>query len=237
MYARSVDEQALSLGVSGSLWKDALIMYDRQTGSLWTQVTGEALRGPMEGMSLRKIPSVMTTWGRWKREHPETLALVRGEDEVRPEHYHEYRKSETIGIFGSGNQDERLGGKRPVLGLAPGLLGRHGAIAYVLERFVLLQDVVAGRPLVVVADPDQAVPGRIFLRSDGVRALTFRQVVEGRLDRVVDEQTGTVWNLLEGVAVQGPSRGRRLETIPSVPAYWFAWAAFHPGSELRPSAE
>ena len=212
-------------------------MYDRETGSLWTQVTGEALRGPMEGMSLRKIPSVMTTWGRWKREHPDTLALVRGEDEVRPDHYNEYQTSEKIGIFGSGNQDERLGGKRPILGLAPGLLGEHGAIAYVLERFVLLQDEVVGRPLVVVADPDKTVPGRIFVRSDGESDLTFRHTGEGRLDRVVDEQTGTVWNLLEGVAVEGPMSGRRLETISSVPAYWFAWAAFHPGSELRPSVD
>lgn len=236
MYARSVDGQTLSLGVSGSLWKDALIMHDRQTGSLWTQVTGEALRGPLEGMRLRKIPSVMTTWGRWKREHPDTLALVRDEEEVRPDHYHEYQTSEKIGIFATKNPDERLGGKHPILGLAPDQLGEHGAVAYVMERFDLLQDEVAGRPIVVVADPEQNVSGRIFLRSDGESVLTF-QHAGGRLSRVVDEQTGTIWNLLEGVAVEGPLSGHRLETIPSVPAYWFAWAAFYPGSQLRPPAE
>ncbi len=237
MYARRVEGETLSLGVSGSLWKDALIMFDRGTGSLWTQVTGEALQGPLEGRRLRTIPSVMTTWKRWREEHPDTLVLVRGEDDVRSERYVEYHASdEEMGIFGTKNPDARLGGKRPVLGVRPRALGKNGSIAYVLDRFAVLNDAIAGWPVVVAADAGPPASGGIYLRTLRGEVLTFTS--EGSPPRrAVDAGTGSVWNLLEGVAIEGPLQGTRLEAVPSVTAYWFAWAAFHPQSDLRPSEE
>ncbi len=47
MYARKVGEQTLTLGVSGNLWKDVLVLYDRETDSLWTQLSGDAIDGPL----------------------------------------------------------------------------------------------------------------------------------------------------------------------------------------------
>jgi hypothetical protein len=59
------------------------------------------------------------------------------------------------------------------------------------------------------------------------RTLTF--VVEG--DRVVDEQTGTEWDVL-GQGVNGSLTGRQLEPVVSINHFWFSWAAFKPETRI-----
>ncbi len=46
-----------------------------------------------------------------------------------------------------------------------------------------------------------------------------------------DRQTGSRWSLA-GIAVEGPLEGRRLVALPHQDAFWFAWAAFQPGTTL-----
>ena len=50
-------------------------MYDRQTDSLWLQISGEGIDGSFKGVSLVKVPHVQTTWAAWKEMHPDTLVL------------------------------------------------------------------------------------------------------------------------------------------------------------------
>lgn len=76
MYAREVEGQALEFGVSGLLWHDNVLMYDRQSESLWSQVRREAVAGPRTGARLRVLPSTVTTWEKWRRRHPETRVLT-----------------------------------------------------------------------------------------------------------------------------------------------------------------
>lgn len=75
VYAAAVDGQVLSFGVSGKLYKNTVLLYDRQTNSLWSQLQKEAVTGPMLGKSLKIIPSVNTTWAKWRSDHPSTLVL------------------------------------------------------------------------------------------------------------------------------------------------------------------
>lgn len=49
--------------------------WDHQTGSVWSQPTGEAILGPLRGARLELLPSTLTDWGTWRRTHPDTLAL------------------------------------------------------------------------------------------------------------------------------------------------------------------
>jgi hypothetical protein len=65
----------LTFGVSGKLYKSNLLMYDRETGSLWSQMLGKAVTGPLTGASLRMVPVEDTTWGYWLTQHPNTLIL------------------------------------------------------------------------------------------------------------------------------------------------------------------
>ena len=82
MYAREFDGKALAFGVVG-VDKGTLIMYDQQTGSRWSQLFGEAVDGPLEGEKLEKLPSIMTTWAKWRALHPETTVYVKPSVEYR----------------------------------------------------------------------------------------------------------------------------------------------------------
>ena len=50
---------------------------DKQTDSRWSQLFGRAIEGPMEGRRLEKLPSTMTSWGRWRQLHPNTTVYVK----------------------------------------------------------------------------------------------------------------------------------------------------------------
>ena len=79
MYDREVRGRALTFGVSGKLYRNSLIMYDRETGSLWSHFLGAAVVGPLRGTRLTFIPAAFTDWGAWRRAHPSTLVLDGGQ--------------------------------------------------------------------------------------------------------------------------------------------------------------
>ena len=69
VFARDVSNQELTFGVSGKLIMNALVMYDHQTDSLWSQFLGEAVTGPLAGTKLTLLPAQQTTWSAWKAQH------------------------------------------------------------------------------------------------------------------------------------------------------------------------
>jgi hypothetical protein len=82
VYSRQVDDKELTFGVSGLLYKANVLMYDRQTESLWSQVRRESVAGPLTGAKLKVLPSTLTTWKKWRKKHPDThvLSLDTGHD-------------------------------------------------------------------------------------------------------------------------------------------------------------
>ena len=102
MYSRHVDNRELTFGVSGLLYKSNLLMYDRQTESLWSQVMSQAVSGPLSGSRLKVLPSTLTTWEKWKRQHPETMVLsleTGHQRDYSEDPYADYYKSRS-GLFG-----------------------------------------------------------------------------------------------------------------------------------------
>jgi Protein of unknown function (DUF3179) len=52
---------------------------------------------------------------------------------------------------------------------------------------------------------------------------------------LIDADTGSQWDAFDGRAVSGQLAGASLEEVPSSLAYWFAWRAFLPQSEILAS--
>lgn len=75
VYDPRIGSQRYIFGVSGLLYKRNLLLYDRETQSLWSQLAGVAVTGPMVGTFLRHLPATETTWAHWKNEHPQALVL------------------------------------------------------------------------------------------------------------------------------------------------------------------
>ena len=74
-YRSNVRGTNLNFGVSGLIYNSALLLYDRQTESLWSQILAKAITGPMKGAKLEIVPLTNTTWRDWLQRYPNTLAL------------------------------------------------------------------------------------------------------------------------------------------------------------------
>lgn len=73
-------------GSSGFLMRSNKLMYDRQTRTLWNQLTGEPVIGRLAGQTVRLkiLPVVLTSWAEWKQMHPDTQVLSLETGHQRP---------------------------------------------------------------------------------------------------------------------------------------------------------
>jgi len=75
VFDSTINSERLIFGVSGLLYNSDVLLYDRKTESLWSQIKQVAISGPYKHSKLEIVPSKMTTWALWKKEHPNTLVL------------------------------------------------------------------------------------------------------------------------------------------------------------------
>lgn len=74
-YSANIKGEKHSFGVSGLLYNSDVLLYDRETESLWSQIMSTAISGPLKGHHLTAIPMQNTTWKDWKQQQPNTLIL------------------------------------------------------------------------------------------------------------------------------------------------------------------
>ena len=75
VYDAKVNGKTLKFGVSGLLYNSDVLLYDRQTETLWSQILSKGVNGPMKGRKLTMIPSSQTSWEAWLKKHPNTKVL------------------------------------------------------------------------------------------------------------------------------------------------------------------
>jgi hypothetical protein len=119
VFYAEVDKQVLNFGVSGLIYNSDLLLYDRNTNSLWSQLMKTAVTGPLKGSKLTQVPAQYTTWDAWLAQHPDSLLLSRqtGHDrnyDAPP--YEEYKRLPMV-LFPTLHQDHRLPAKSWVVGL------------------------------------------------------------------------------------------------------------------------
>lgn len=222
MYSREIDGREFTFGVSGKLIMNVLVMYDRQTGSLWSQLLGRAVEGEMTGTELEFLPSVMTTWEDWRSRHPETVAL-RKSAFAGGDPYASYYRSGSAGVIGQAVDDNRLYIKQFVIGV------EHDGAAVAFPFTVLNDEPVVntrvGELDVLVVFNTETGTGVVFDRRVDGEPLTFRQR-EGLM--LEDEMTGSRWNGISGEAIEGPLSGTVLQRVKSTSSFWFGWKDFFP---------
>ncbi len=79
VFSRHVGGETLQFGVSGLLYKQNLVFFDRRADpnreSLWSQVRRQAIGGPAAGRRLDLIDCDLLPWAAWLRLHPDTTVL------------------------------------------------------------------------------------------------------------------------------------------------------------------
>lgn len=114
-----VEGERVEFGTSGKLWNSNLVMYDRKTDSLWSQILGEAIVGTLTGTKLSVLPSDQVRFGEWKKLHPRGEVLSRETGATRfygQDPYGDYYTTPGT-VFPVGNKDARLDEKAFILGI------------------------------------------------------------------------------------------------------------------------
>ena len=224
-------------GVSGLLFRNNLIMYDRSDGnnSLWPQMLLEAGCGDKVGRPLPLVASTEVRWDRWRALHRDGLVVVRpdgGSSTYDRYPYGDYESLDNNQLFYPQTVNDL---RRPVKERVLGVLDDgDGGKAYPFGELradgsavAALNETVGGRPVLVVWDNAGEAAFALDPVVDG-ETLTF----EAAGGDLVDARTGSSWRV-DGVAFEGPMEGTRLEPIKGAYiAFWFAWRAFQPATEL-----
>jgi len=243
------DHGVLSFGTSGLLYADNLVMYDRQTESLWPQLTGQASIGALTGTELEAIPMGTVAWRDFVGADPTARVLSQRTGYDRPygtNPYSGYDDPDGDLLFGLPDDlDTRLLVKERVVGL----VGGSTSVAVVRASLVGKDPVevtLGSRNVVVWHQPGQASALDADTVADGVDIGTvgvFLPVLDGeRLHfdadsaGFVDRETGSSWNVL-GRATAGPLRGAELEPYQHLDTFWFAWASFHVDTDVLGSTD
>ena len=206
---------------------NAMVMYDRETDTLWSQFLGQAVQGPLDGTELELVPSQITTWARWKAENPDTLALNTGLTRPAFDSYSSYYLDPRSGRMGQSNRDGRLFPKELVLGVFGDSGHRAYAFRHLSERQVI-NDELDGLPIIVALNSKGGATA--YEREVQGRTLSFEQADDR--ERMRDVETGSSWSKASGLAIRGPMKGERLPRVASFAAFWFSWSDFYPATDV-----
>lgn len=236
-----VNGEPTEFGVSGLLRNSDLIMYDRQTESLWQQFTGEGIVGTQTGEQLPFVASSLISYANFKDAYPEGVVLSRDTGISRNYGTNPYVGYDSIGndpFLYTGPEDGRLPAVARVVTVN---LPEQGIdVAYPLTTLAesgVINDVQGEQALTVfhlpgtasalgasrIADAEDVGATGVFDPTVDWEVLTFSR--EGEF--FIDAETGSKWNIV-GKAVEGELAGQQLTQIVSADHFWFSWAAFRP---------
>ena len=240
----------MDFATTGRLRHSDLIMYDRQTETWWQQVTGEGLVGEYAGEQLTFVPITVLSWRDVKQQRPSARVLSRdtGFSSAFIERYgdspyegYDRGSGPWREFFRFGRDDGQLKAMERIVALEH--RGEYLAVPFeVLAEERVANVRVGGLDVVVFWAPGtaSAVDNTTMARGRDVgsssafaprvegRALTFQPAGDGLFR---DRETGSTWNL-SGRATSGPSAGAQLTEIVHGNHFWFAWAVFHPETEI-----
>jgi hypothetical protein len=225
-------------GVSGLLFKNNLVMYDRTPDgvveSFWPQMLASAERGHADGRSLQMSPALEIEWEDWLGLHSDTRVLSGDTGFLRDYTRYPYGNYEVEDnsrtLVPLTSRDERRPPKERVLGIpfeeGGGMAFPFGALRGLGDLAAVHQILGDGQEgsgtseLILVLWDSSANSAMAYLPAAGGQDLTF----EVRDGAFVDLETESRWNI-EGKALSGPLAGARLPMTPEAyVSFWFAFS-------------
>ncbi len=233
LFNRRVGETIYTFNTSGLLYQSNKLMFDEQTMSLWPNIAGQPLAGPLadDAIVLQRYPLTTTTWKNWVELHPDTDVIDPSGSNFFTYETHEaydlYRVS-TSTLAPASPRDERLAEKDWVFGISL----NENTIAYPIQQLETRQvwnDQLKQQSIVLLVD---SFPGSQFgFYPATVRAFERQNFEFDRMDDTLTDQHGTPWTITEDALVS--ASGERLKRIYGETMYWFAWHTFHPATDLK----
>lgn len=172
VFEREVNGKIYDFGTSGKLYQSNLVMYDRQTDTLWSQAEGRAIRGELFPTKLNIFPSSIVGFSKATNLNPDMKVLSVETGYVRDykrNPYQGYENTEEI-YFPINHPDRRLPAKLVVYGIS--VDGKFKAYDYLklLEK-KKLEDIVNGHKLDISATLEDEIV--IFDKTTDKRIVGF----------------------------------------------------------------
>ena len=220
VYVGLVDGERFNFMASGSLWHDALVMLDEESGSLWSQISGECIKGPKEGTKLQLFKSNHTTVADFKKQYPNGVLLKKPEKGLEGSVYNNYFASPgRFGVFGRMYEFEKIPQKSYVYGLR--LADKDISVT---------KEYLSKNNYTFVSGDNYKVIMVFDSNTESIAAF----YIDPNLDYKVDDNLilagENSWNAFTGQSID--KNIKALESIPVISAYWFAWFNFFPNTEL-----
>lgn len=218
-----------TFGVSGLLYNANLILYDRNTGSNWSQLQLECVNGELINNKPKLYSVVETTWGKWKSLYPDTKVLSTQTGFSRSygtSPYGNYSVNNDRFIFRPAIINPALPNKNRVYAIIDDNISK----VYQFSDFntgKTIRDSFNNKDYLLVGD-DNIISG--FSLVGDYANLTFEYSFNNSESFFIDNE-GNKWSIF-GNAIEGPRAGESLEPIKSVMSYWFAIAVFYPNPEI-----
>lgn len=221
-----------TFGVSGKIFKNNLIAYDRETDSEWSQMLVQSVHGPLREARPPQVfhsNSVEMNWKTWKQAFPEAKVLsgtpIMSHAYTLYPYGEDYPTNNSNIVFPIGNEDDRLERKT----LSHGINYHSNPVVFPVDDFSTQTSVLnysyEGGDVVVAGNAVNRIAVS-FSRVFNGEVQQFR-LTDQPLPAIMEDSLGNVWDVF-GEAISGPDEGKHLREVSSYNAYWFAWADFYP---------
>lgn len=226
------ERSGTEFGVSGLLFRNNLILYDRSTDSKWSQMQMRAVNGPRSEDNTGNMNVIETTWKTWKLMYPDSKVLTTNTGYDR--NYQSFAYGSAI-LYPIKNIDNRLEKRVRVHGVIASKIADEGALvrAYEIRKFgediSLIYDQLQKEQIILVGSAEMNFVVSFKATLNG--SLLDFEPIHSSLPIVMKDQEGNKWDVF-GTAVEGPREGEQLTPVKSYTGYWFAWADFFPTIEI-----
>ncbi len=239
VFNRSLDGNLYDFGTSGLLRHSDLVMYDRQTESLWQQFTGEAIVGDMVNKQLEILASSIVGFKHAYENYPKALVLSKETGYIRDYGRNPYSGYDDINenpFLFNKKSDSRFRPMQKVVTVS--LNGIDKAYSYdSLKNKSVYNDkelnLVIFHKKGAVSALDRSVIKNS--RDDGAFTVYSSFLANEKLEfiynneEIKDINTNSTWNIF-GKAINGKLKGKKLKPIVHADHFWFSWAVFKPNT-------
>lgn len=223
---REINGTVAEFGVSGHLFNENLIPYDRNDSSFWSQMRLQSIKGNHAGQQLESHTLVLTKGQTVKNSFPNALVLIDTSG---------HNCDSICGDFKSGRD---LGDPNESDIELPGgdLFGIVNGEAALLFNYAVFEDPIKiyhtnfrnSKVIVTGSETLQFIVA--FIDKTGDPNIQF-SVIQDELPIIFKDNKGNRYDMT-GLVVSGPSAGNRLSSPIAYTAHSFAWKLFFNKLEL-----
>lgn len=219
---RKINAKVTEFGVSGMLYNDNLMPYDRNTESIWSQMLGKCVNGELVERQFETLMMITTNWQTIKSAYPEALVLT--DDNFYNCDCGLYKLGFKSNGFGDGESSDNTDGFLPG-GYFYGIVKNGIVKSFKVELYSYeslnsqLSGITQSNILIGSGSYD-------YISAFKRNTLASFSIVRDSLPIILSDSEGNKWDMF-GYALEGPKKGQRLGTLYSYSASLWAWEEFY----------